>query len=213
MRRPGRLARRSSAAALGLVLALVAVLVGAGTLVMPSAELFAAIAAMALGVAALAWRSRRIRRVIADVGLGAAILRDPRRFALRVVPWHLGNRALRLGSVWCLLHAVGLPAGIAVVLAVFAAQGSGNSIPLPGANIATSTAALLVALPLAAGGPVDAAAVAAMVIVAPVALTLVGLTISFVLACSLLGSWSPRELMRAKRALAPMPAPPAPAQT
>lgn len=110
--------------------------------------------------------------------------------------------------MWCLLHAVGLPAGIAVVLATCAAQGSGNAVPLPGANVAMATAALLMALPVAAGRPVDAAAVAALAIATPAVLTLVGLSLSLVLACGLLGTWNPRGLIRSARA--PWVAPPRP---
>lgn len=189
------------AAAFGMVLVVVACIAGVGSVADPSVSLLLAAAVGVTGLSLLAWRSGRVRRIVRDVGCGAAILRDPRRFARWVLPWQLGNRALRLGSVWCLLHAVGLPAGLAVVLAACAALSSGNAVPLPGANAATATAALLVALPLAAGQPVEVAAVVALAVAAPTILTLVGLTISFVLACALLGTWNPRGLVRAARAL------------
>ena len=72
-------------------------------------------------------------------------------------------------------------------------------------------ATLLVALPIAAGHPVDPAAVGALAIVQPMALTAVGVTISLGLLGVLLGARTPRGLLRAARSLRLRPAP-APAQ-
>ena len=194
-------AEGSLAAIFGLVLTLIAVAVGVGSVWTPSPAQAATAVLAAAGVALLVRRSGWVRRVVGDIGHGAAILRDPRRFVRRVLPWQLANRALRLGSIWCLLTAVGLPTGVAVVLATCAAQGTGNSVPLPGANFATGTAALLLAIPLAAGAPVDTAAVAALAIVTPVALTLVGLSVSLGLASWLLEGGTLRERVRSAWAL------------
>ncbi len=80
-------------------------------------------------------------------------------------------------------------------------------MPIPGAGPATTGAALLVALPLAAGHPLDHSAVASLAIVWPTALTLVGVTLSLVLLAVVSGARTPRALVRAARSLRPQPAP------
>jgi hypothetical protein len=196
----------------GAVLALVALRLGIGSLDAPPA---AAIAAVALGVPVvvlLAARSARVRRVAREVGRGLAVLRDPRRWAREVLPWQVGSRLLRLGAATCFLLAFGLPAAPAVVLAACIAQGSGAALPVPGAGPAAVAGAMLVALPMAAGHPVDPAAVAALAIVQPAALTAVGATLSLVLLAALCGARSPRALLRAAKALRSTQPAPAPAR-
>jgi hypothetical protein len=194
--------------AFGLVIALVAVSVGVGTIDAASPALVVAVAAVAVAAtAALATRSARVRRFVHEVGRGLAVLRRPRCWLCRVLPWQLLARALRLGALTCFLLAFGLPAAPAVVLAACVAQGSGAMLPLPGAGPAAVAATLLVALPIAAGHPVDPAAVAALAIVQPVALTAVGVTISLGLFGALLGARTPRALVRAARSLRLRPAP------
>jgi hypothetical protein len=63
-------------------------------------------------------------------------------------------------------------------------------------------AALLVAVPVAAGGSVDGEAVRALALVVPVALTAVGATLSVVLLAVLSGARTPRAFLRAQAALA-----------
>jgi hypothetical protein len=113
-----------------------------------------------------------------------------------VLPWQFCARGVRLAAVSCFLLAFGLPATPAVVLAAYAAQGSGAILPVPGAGPATVGAALLVGVPVAAGHPVDGSAVAALAIVQPVALTAVGALISVGLLAALSGARSWRELLR-----------------
>ena len=191
--------------AFGLVLTLVAVWLGVGTLHAPPVALVIAVAlVLPLAVAAAA-RCERVRRVGRDVGRGLAVLRRPRRVLVAVLPWQLGARLLRLGAATCFLLAFGLPAAPAVVIAACAAQGSGAMVPLPGGGPATMAGALLVALPIAAGHPVDAGAVAALAIAWPAALTTVGVTVSLALLTALTGVRSPRALLRAVRVLRPQP--------
>jgi uncharacterized membrane protein YbhN (UPF0104 family) len=196
--------------AFGLVLALAAVWLGVGTLNAPPLALVAAVAvALPLAIAAAA-RCERVRRVGREVGRGLAVLRRPRRVLASVLPWQLGARVLRLGAATCFLLAFGLPAGPAVVLAACAAQGCGAILPVPGAGPATVAATMLVALPVAAGHAVDPAAVAALALVQPAALTAVGAALSVCLLAVLLGARTPRALVRATRALRAQPAPAAP---
>jgi hypothetical protein len=194
----------------GAVLALVAVRLGVGSLELPPVPLLIGVAVAGAVVVALGARSRRVRRIAAEVGRGLAVMRHPRCWARTVLPWQLVARGLRLGAATCFLLAFGLPVAPAVVLAACAAQGSGAMLPIPGAGPATVAGALLVALPMAAGHPVDPAAVAALAIVQPAALTATGVTISLALLAGLCGARTPRALADAVRSLRAPEAPPAP---
>ena len=193
----------------GIVLALVALRLGVGGLDAPPVALLAALAVGLPVLALLAARSARLRRIAREVARGLAVLRRPRRWASRVLPWQVAARLLRLGAAACFLLAFGLPVAPAVVLAACAAQGSGGALPLPGAGPATVAAALAVTVPLAAAGPVDPAAVAALALVWPAALTGVGVALSLLLLAALSGARTPRALLHAVRALRTRPAQPA----
>jgi hypothetical protein len=198
-------AEGSFEAVCGIVFALAAVWIGVDTLAAPS-PLVVGAAALVLAVAAvLALRCARARRIAREVGRGLAVLREPRRWLRQVLPWQVCARVLRLAAVTCFLLAFGLPAAPAVVVAACAAQGSGAMVPLPGGGPATMAGALLVALPIAAGHPVDAGAVAALAIAWPAALTTVGVTVSLALLTGLTGVRSPRALLRFVRVLRPQP--------
>ena len=206
----GTLAAEGSFEALcSIALTLVALALGVGTAHLPSPLVVAAVAGL-LGAAALvASRRPRARRLAFEIGRGAAVLRRPRRWLRCVVPWQVAARVVRLGSAACFLLAVGLPVTPAIVLAAYAAQGSGGLLPL-GFGPAAVGGALLVAVPLAAGHPLDRAAVSALAVVQPLALTAVGLTTSVALFAALSGARTPAAVVRAARALRPRPAPATP---
>jgi uncharacterized membrane protein YbhN (UPF0104 family) len=192
----------------GLIVALVAVRLGVGSAVhAPPVELLAALVAGVVVIGVVGARSERVRRLLREVGRGLAVLREPRRWAIRVLPWQLTARLLRIGAAACFLLAFDLPAAPAIVFAACAAQGSGGTVPVPGAGPATIAAALVVALPLAADQPLDPAAVAALAVVWPATLTAAGVALSTVLLAVLCGARSPRGLVRAVRALRARPAP------
>jgi hypothetical protein len=190
----------------GVVLTLAALGIGAAGFDAPSPTLIGVGAAAATAFVLLARRSPRLRGVIGEVWRGLAVLREPRLFLRQVLPWQIAGRLLRLASLGCFLHAFGLPAGFAVIVVASVTQGSGRMLPIPGAGTAAAAAALLAVLPVAAGHPVDAGAVGALAITQPAVLTLVGITVSFVLLTVLLGVRTPRALVRATRSLAPQPA-------
>jgi hypothetical protein len=194
----------------GIVLTFVAAWLGIGSLGAPSPALMAGAAVAAVTVAVLAARSARVRAIVCEVRRGFAVLQDRRRWLREVLPWQVAARLLRFAAVGCFLLAFGLPAAPAVVIAAAAAQGSGALLPVPGAGPATWAAALIVALPIAAGHPIDAGAVAALAVVQPLMLTLVGATLSLGFLGALLGARSPRALVRAVRGLRPAPAAAAP---
>jgi hypothetical protein len=191
----------------GVAMMLVAVSLGVGSLNAPPPALLAALALATPVVAVLAARCARVRRVVREVGRGAAVLRRPGHCARHVLPYQAGARVLRLGSATCFLLAFGLPAVPAVIVAACLAQGSGAAVPLPGAGPATVGAALLVALPLAAGHALDEGALASLAIVWPAALTAVGVSLSLALLARLCGAHTPRALVRAARSLRAQPAP------
>jgi Lysylphosphatidylglycerol synthase TM region len=190
-----------------LVLALAALRLGLGTVDATPLALIAAVAVAVALLAVIGARSARMRRIGRELRRGLAILGHPRSWSVRVVPWQLGARLLKLAAIACFLRAFGLPTAPAVVLAAAAAQGSGVALPLPGAGPAAVAAALLAAVPLAAGHPVDGAAVAALAIVQPAALTAAGVALSLVLLAALSGARSPRAVVRAAWALRARPAP------
>ena len=185
----------------GLTMMLAAVALGVGSLHAPPVALLAAAALAAAAVALLAARSARVRRTVREVGRGAAVLRRPGHCARHVLPFQAGARVLRLGSATCFLLAFGLPVAPAIVVAAVLAQGSGAAVPLPGAGPAAIGAALLVALPFAAGHALDGGALASLAVVWPAALTVVGVAISLALLAHLCGARTPRALVRAARAL------------
>jgi Lysylphosphatidylglycerol synthase TM region len=189
----------------GIVLAIVALGLGVGGLHAPSPELIGIAAVAATAIALMARRSARLRRALMELWCGLAVLREPRRFALQVLPWQVAGRLLRLASLACFLLAFGLPATPAVIVAASVTQGSGRLLPIPGAGTAAAAAALLAVLPLAAGHPVDAGSVAALAMTQPALLTLVGVTASVALLGLLLGARSPRAVVRAARSLRPQP--------
>jgi hypothetical protein len=195
--------RRRSRASAGSLVAVAAVSIGVGMLAAPSAGFVGLVAGVLGLMAVLAARCAVVRRLVSELGRGLAVLRDPRRFATCVAPWQVAGRALRMAAVWCFLHAAGLPTGVAMVLAACAVQGSGSAIPIPGAGLATAAAGLLVALPVAAGRPLDPAAVTTLAVLMPAALTAVGVTLSLALLSSIVGLRTPRSLFATARALSP----------
>ena len=210
----GTLAAESSfELASGVVIALAAIGLGVGGFEAPPATFVGIAAVGATAFVLLARCSPTLRRVVREVWIDPAyvsrcmaVLREPRLFLRRVLPWQVAGRLLRLASLGCFLHAFGLPAGFAVIVVASVTQGSGRMLPIPGAGTAAAAAALLAVLPVAAGHPVDASAVGALAITQPALLTLVGITVSVVLLTALLGVRTPRALVRAARSLAPQPA-------
>ena len=189
----------------GLIIAVAALALGLGGLHPPSAQLIGGVAVAAAALTLVARRSPRLRRVVREVGRGLTVLREPRRFVRRVLPWQIAGRLLRFASLGCFLLAFGLPAAPAVILAASITQGSGRMLPIPGAGTAAAAAGLLAVLPVAAGHPVDPSAVGALAVTQPALLTLLGLTVSLALLALLLGARDARGLMRAARALSVQP--------
>jgi hypothetical protein len=184
----------------GLMLALLAAALGIGVLAGPSPVAVVGVAVAGAAVMAGTARSPQMRRLVHDVQRGLAVLGEPRRWLRQVLPWQVCARVLRLAAVTCFLRAFGVPATPAVVIAACAAQGSGALLPIPGAGPAAVGAALLVAVPIAAGHAVDRDALGALAVGLPATLTVVGAALSTVLLMRLAGARSPRALLRAASA-------------
>jgi hypothetical protein len=195
-------AEGSFESACGIALALVAGGLGVRALGPPSPAVLAAVLVAVPVATALAVRSSRLRRIGREVARGLTALRRPRAWLHGVLPWQVCGRALRIASMCCFLLAFSLPVTPAVVIAACAAQGSSGVLPIPGAGPAAMGAALLVAVPVAAGGPVDSESVHALALVVPAALTAVGAVLSVVLLAVLSGARTPRAFLRAQAALA-----------
>ena len=186
-----------------LAIALVAIGIGVHALPVPALPLVAAGLAAVLVIVLVGARARSVRRLFGEFVRGFAAVRHPRRYASRILGWELAAKLLRLGAVACFLQAFALPVTLPVIVTVALLYGSGNVLPIPGAGTAASAGALLVAVPIAAGHPVDSGAVEALVIAQPVLLSVTGIAASFGLLAGLLGVRSPAALLEARRALAP----------
>jgi Lysylphosphatidylglycerol synthase TM region len=181
----------------GLVLTLAAVWLGVGNFAAPSPYPIAAVAMGAVLVAVVAARSPKAARLASELGRGLATLRRPRSFAYRVLPWQVAGRLLRLMAVLCFLKAFGLPTTPAVVVAACVAQGSGNCLPLPGVGSAASAAAIMTAVPLAAGHALPPGSTAAFALTQTAGLTAIGLATSVALLSALCDLRRPVTLVRA----------------
>jgi hypothetical protein len=157
-----------------------------------AAALLVALPAAAL----LRARSGRVRRMLAGVGKGCAPLGDPRTYARRVLPWQLTSRLLRVASLFCFLAAFHLPATLAAVALVMAAQGGGRMLPLAPASLAASVAVLAAGFPQATGVDVGLGALAAFLVGMSTLLTLAGVLLAVPIAIWMAG---PRPVVAALR--------------
>jgi Lysylphosphatidylglycerol synthase TM region len=181
-----------------------AVWLGVGSFAPPPLRLVVALALGAVLLAVTARRSPRIRRIAAELLRGLSGLRNPRSFAWRVLPWQVASRLLRLAAVWCFLKAFGLPTDPVVLVAAAVAQGSGNTLPLPGVGIAASAAAIVAALPLAAGHPLPAGELGALALTQTAGLTVLGVATSTAVLSALVDLRRPLTAVRGL--LTPRPA-------
>lgn len=100
-------------------------------------------AAVALGAAALLVRRlaphapRRIRRLGGQLRQGVAILRDPRRYVRSVASLQLAAWAARIGVVFALLAAFGLPATVQLAVLVVVVGGVSTAVPATPGGVGT----------------------------------------------------------------------------
>ncbi|HWQ23862.1 MAG TPA: lysylphosphatidylglycerol synthase domain-containing protein [Gaiellaceae bacterium] len=96
----------------------------------------AAAAAGIGGLAVLALAARRLRaalrRVLAAAAHGLAVLRDPRRCARTVLPFHLAAWACRIGVVFFVLRAFQVETGLETAALLTVLSGAATTVPVPG---------------------------------------------------------------------------------
>jgi uncharacterized membrane protein YbhN (UPF0104 family) len=76
--------------------------------------------------------ARVVRRIAANVAQGAAVLRSPRTYVGRVLPFQLGAWGCRIGVVYVVLQAFGIEAGLSTALLVVVLNGAATAVPVPG---------------------------------------------------------------------------------
>src|SRR5918996_2254461 len=103
----------------------------------PRAGLAVSIATLVIGFAAGVLAAARIRAFRARVAAGFAILRRPRAYATRVLPWQVLDWCLRLTTIYLLLRAFDVPATAHNALLVQVTQSLSTALPLTPAGIGT----------------------------------------------------------------------------
>ena len=103
----------------------------------PRVGLAVSIATLAVGFAAGLLAAARIRAFRARVAAGFAILRRPRAYATRVLPWQVLDWCLRLTTIYLLLRAFDVPATAHNALLVQVTQSLSTALPLTPAGIGT----------------------------------------------------------------------------
>ncbi len=149
---------------------------------MPGAGVLVAGVSIVVVVALAVRRSARLRRAVRSIAEGASVLGRPAFYGIRVLPWQMASRGLRLASVACLLAAFGLPVSPTAVLLVVVATSGGRLLPFAPASLVASAGILAAGFATTTGTHVDAGQAIAFVVASSVVLTTVGL----VLACALL---------------------------
>jgi uncharacterized membrane protein YbhN (UPF0104 family) len=103
----------------------------------PRLALVIASVVVASSVVAGLWLRRRVRAFGRQLRDGGAILRPPGRYLRGVVSWQLADWLLRLGTIYWLLRAFGLPANVHNTLLVQVTQSLSTVLPLTPAGIGT----------------------------------------------------------------------------
>jgi uncharacterized membrane protein YbhN (UPF0104 family) len=168
----------------GLAMLAVALGVGVGPSMAPSPKLalyaFAALAALT-GAALIGRRHAKVRRFLANAQAGCAMVKCPRTYSRRVLPWQLLSRLCRFAALACFLAAFQLPATFAAVLLVTFAQCSGRLVPFSPASVGTGAAILAACFEPVTGTSVPASELAAFFVGTSTVLTVVGTALALVI--------------------------------
>jgi hypothetical protein len=199
--------------ALGAAVLALALAIGVGPELGPSAAtaLYVSAGVLALvGVALLGRRSARVRGFLSRAKQGCTALKCPKGYAREVLPWQLASRGLRLGALACFLAAFGLPATPAAVLLVVFAQTSGRLLPFSPASVGAGAALLAATFEPVTGTAVPAAQVAAFFVGTSTVLTVVGTVLALTICAQASAKVGPSfavvgRLMRVRAATMPRP--------
>ena len=140
-----------------------------------------------------------VRRFLLRLRQGLAILKRPRDYFTKVVPWQAVGRVIRFGSIAAFMAAFALPVTFQTVLLVMAAYGGTRIIPIAPASTGLRIILLSYGLVELTGRPVDVAEVSAFAFGVGAIQLISGLLISMGILLATLGSVSPRAALRAAR--------------
>jgi uncharacterized membrane protein YbhN (UPF0104 family) len=147
---------------------------------------------------ALAYRVRPepMRRIARRAAQGLRIARQPGRYVYTVLPFQLAAWSCRIGVVWLVLAAFGIPAGIATAALVVVLNGASTLVPVPGG---AGTQQVLATFALQ--GAVSAATAVSFSLGMQVGVTAVNLTVGVVAMMLLFRTVRPVGAVRSARAL------------
>jgi uncharacterized membrane protein YbhN (UPF0104 family) len=109
----------------------------------PTVGLVLFVALLLFGGLLLIWIAERIEDFRERVAQGFAAFSDRHYYVTRVVPFQLGDWAMRLVAVFCFLHAFGVPATLRNVLLVQVSQSLATVLPFSPGGIGTEQAFLV----------------------------------------------------------------------
>lgn len=160
--------------------------------------------AVATAVVALVWFVRghlgpRARSVLAQLGRGVAVLRAPGRYAQTVLVFQLLAWSCRIGVVFCMLAAFGIPAGLTLAALVVVVGGMSTLVPVPGGAGSQQALAVFVLSAVTA-----ASTALSFSIGMQVAVTVVNTTVGMVAAMLVFGRLHPVAAVRAALGAATM---------
>jgi uncharacterized membrane protein YbhN (UPF0104 family) len=198
---------------LGVIVLVTALAAGLGPQFGPSAATGLYALAGILVVTAAVYFGRRIprvRRFLSRVGCGCAALRAPGAYTVRVMPWQIGSRVLRMLALGCFLAAFGLPATPAAILLVVLAQGGGRLVPFSPAAVGAGAAILAATFGPVTGTQASASELTAFFLGTSTVLTVIGTAIALAICVAQASANAgPRlalgRLMRIRAAAAPRP--------
>ena len=112
----------------------------------PVAGQLLVLAVVAAIVVLVVWARYRIDDFGQRIGQAFAVLRPPRRWLRTVVPWQLGDWALRLATIWFFLGAFGIDQSLRSTLLVQVTLSLATLVPATPGGIGTEQAFLTVVL-------------------------------------------------------------------
>jgi uncharacterized membrane protein YbhN (UPF0104 family) len=111
----------------------------------PKAGLILFVLLLLFGGLLAVWIAERVEDFRARVAQGFSAVHDRSYYVTRVIPWQSADWLLRLTTVFCFLHAFGIPATVHNVLLVQVSQSLATIFPFSPAGIGTEQALLLYA--------------------------------------------------------------------
>jgi uncharacterized protein (TIRG00374 family) len=160
-----------------------------------AAQVLVLLAVFAL-VVVVVWARYRIDDFAHRIGQAFAVMRPPRRWLRTVVPWQLGDWALRLATIWFFLGAFGIDQSIRNALLVQVTLSLATLVPATPGGVGTEQAFLTVVL----RGAAPASVLLAFSVGMRITLTVVNVIAGIVAIGATLGTLNLRHAARQARA-------------